>query len=48
MKNLLNKTFFKLLVRFILIILIGVTGVFVAGLIDRLGGHPITAEVQNQ
>lgn len=36
MDKLLNKTFFKFLVRFIIIVTIGIAGVLIAGLIGDL------------
>jgi len=46
MRDLLNKTFFKFLVRFIFIILIGVVGVFIAGIVNRVSDDSITATVE--
>ena len=46
MFGLLNKTFLTFLVRFIMIVLIGISGVFVAGIIDELGKSTATVRVQ--
>ena len=43
MEGLLNKTFLRFLVRFVAIILIGVTGAFVAGIVDTLRHNDVAS-----
>jgi len=43
MQGLLNKTFLKFLVRFVAIILIGVTGAFIAGIVDTLRNNDVAS-----
>ena len=48
MNGAFNKTFLKFLVRFALIIFLSITGVFIAGVVDKLGDDSVTARVQGQ
>ena len=48
MRGLLNKTFLKFLVRFVIIILIGVTGALIVGFFDAQNDIPASVQYEGE